>query len=293
MARAQQASSIEQARLFQNTPTATNLSVNADGTPLPDADTEASSDDSFGTQVILKKRERIRTVFLTGDTSVFFTDNAALTRHDKIDDVFFVTNVGLSWTPRLNPHLEAQLAARGSIFRYGSTSSLDFENLGLGAALFWNPEHFCDVSFFARYDFIELLDRRSEEIFRDHEFTVGAQKIFAVGKAQTFALGVTGMGGIADPSFAQRQTASVFAGYHWQITPKLDTDIFYRFSAYFYDRADRMDCNHIISGSIRYRVSQYADLNAFVSFGGNRSDTAGFAYNVVTAGGGVGLTVRF
>src|ERR1700694_2851484 len=122
IAHAQQTSSIEQARLFQNTPATS--SVNADGTLLPDSDTEASSDDSFGTQVILKKRERVRTVALTGDTSIFFTDNAALTRHDKIDDVFFVTNVGLSWTPQINPHLEAQIAARGSIFRYASTSSL-------------------------------------------------------------------------------------------------------------------------------------------------------------------------
>lgn len=291
MARAQQASSIEQARLFQNTPTTS--SVNADGTALPDADTEASSDDSFGTQVILKNRERIRTFTLAGDTSIFYTDNAALTRHDKIDDVFFVTNAGLSWTPRINSHLEAQLAARASIFRYGSTSSLDFENLGVGGALFWSPEHFCDVAFFARYDFIELLDRHSKEILRDHEFTVGAQKIFPVGKSQAFTLGVTGMGGIADPSAAQRQTAGIFAGYHWQITPKLEAELFYRFSAYFYDRADRMDCNHIVSGSVRYRISRYADLNAFVSFGGNRSDTAGFDYNVVTAGGGVGFTVRF
>ena len=292
MARAQQAPSIEQARLFKNTPAA-NSAVNADGTALPDADTEASSDDSFGTQVILKKRERVRTIFLTGDTSAFFTDDAALTRSDKIDDVFFVTNLGLSWTPRVNPHLEAQLAARGSIFRYGSTSSLDFENLGVGAAVFWNPEHFCDVSFFARYDFIELLDRHSEEILRDHEFTVGGQKIFAVGKSQAFTLGVTGMGGIADPSAAQRQQVGVFAGYHWQITRQFEAELFYRFSAYFYDRADRMDCNHIVSGSVRYRVSRYADLNAFVSFGGNRSDTAGFDYNVVTTGGGAGFTLRF
>jgi hypothetical protein len=291
MARAQQASSIEQARLFQNTPTTS--SVNADGTALPDADAEASSDDSFGTQVILKKRERVRTVALTGDTSAFFTDNAALTRHDKIDDVFFVTNLGLSWTPRINSRLEAQIAARSSIFRYASTSSLDFENLGAGAALFWSPEHFCDIGFFARYDFTELLDRHSSEIFRDHEFSVGAQKIFVVGKSQSFTLGVTGMGGIADPSSVQRQTAGLFAGYRWQITSRLDAEVFYRFSAYFYDRADRMDCNHIVSGSVRYRVSRSADLNAFVSFGGNRSDTSGFDYNVVTAGGGVGFTVRF
>ena len=36
-----------------------------------------------------------------------------------------------------------------------------------------------------------------------------------------------------------------------------------------------------------------ADLNGFVSFGSNRSDTAGFDYDAVTAGGGIALTFRF
>ena len=204
--------------MFQSTP---NSTVNADGMELAVDESEASSDDSFGTQVILKQRERPKTLLLTGDVSVFYTDNAALTPNDKIDDVFFVTNAAASWTPRINPQLEAQLNAHASIFRYGRTSVLDFENLGLGAALFWSPEHFADIALFARYDFIELLDRHSDEILRDHEFTIGGQKIFAVGRSQSFTLGALVMGDIAEPSSAQRQQAAIFAGYHWQIYPRL------------------------------------------------------------------------
>jgi len=291
-AQAQQpASSIERARLFQNTP---NSTVNADGMALATDESEASSDDSFGTQVILKKRERPKTFSLTGDVSVFFTDNAALTPNHKIDDVLFVTNAGASWTPRINPQLEAQLNAHASIFRYGSTSALDFENLGLGAALFWTPQHFTDIALFARYDFIELLDRHSSEILRDHEFTVGGQKIFAVGKSQSFfTLGASVTGDIAEPSSAQRQMAAIFAGYHWQISRAFEAELYYRAAGYFYNHADHTDCNQAVSGSLRYRLSRNADLNGFVSFSSNRSDKSRFDYNSVTSGGGIGLTIRF
>ena len=287
----QPASSIERARLFQNTP---NPTVNADGMALATDESEASSDDSFGTQVILSKRERPKTVSLTGDASVFFTDNAALTPNGKIDDVFFVTNAGASWTPRINPRLEGQLNAHASIFRYGSTSALDFENLGLGAALFWSPEHFADIALFARYDFIELLDRHSNEILRDHEFTVGGQKIFAVGKSQSFfTLGASVTGDIAEPSSAQREMAAIFAGYHWQITRAFEAELYYRAAGYFYNHAHHADCNQAVSGSLRYRLSRNADLNGFVSFSSNRSDNSRFDYDAVTAGGGIGLTIRF
>jgi hypothetical protein len=287
----QPSSSIERARLFQNTP---NSTVNADGMELPVDESEASSDDSFGTQVILKKRERPKTVSLTGDTSVFFTDNAALTPNDKIDDTLFVANAGASWTPRINSQLEAQLNAHASIFRYANTSALDFENLGLGAALFWTPQHFADVSLFARYDFTELLDRHSAEILRDHAFTVGGQKIFAASNSQSFfTLGASVTGDIADPSSAQRQVAAIFGGYHWQITRNFEAELYYRLAGYFYNHADHADCNQIVSGNVRYRISRNVDLNGFVSFSSNRSDTSRFDYDAVTAGGGIAVTVRF
>src|SRR5450631_3148409 len=134
-AHAQQAvSPIEQARLFEELPTSTNTEVHAND--------DTTSDDSFGAQLILKSQPRIPTFVVTGDASVFYTNNVALTRRDKIDDTFFVTNAGVSWTPLIAPRLEAQIAAHGSIFRYDSTSALDFENLGLGAGLSWNPDHF-------------------------------------------------------------------------------------------------------------------------------------------------------
>ena len=291
---AQQAnSSIDRARLFRTTAGSTNPAVNADGMALAEDQGEASSDDSFGEQVILKKRERVPTVVVGGDASIFYTDNAALTPDHTIDDAFVVANAGISWTPRINPQLEAQLSGHASIFRYNSTSVLDFENLGAGAALFWTPEHCKDVSFFARYDLIELLDRHSDEILQDHEFSFGAQKIFPVGKAQTLTLGVVASAGITIPASEQRQQLAIFGSYRWQLTKALDAEVSYRLAGYYYNHADRTDGNQVAAANLRYRISRYADLNAFVSFGSNRSDRSRFDYNAVTGGGGIALTFRF
>jgi hypothetical protein len=287
----QTVSPIEQARLFEKLPTATNTAVNANGMALGYDD--ATSDDSFGTQVILKSQSQIPTFVMTGDASVFYTNNAALTRRDKIDDTFFVANAGVSWTPLIAPHLEAQMAAHGSIFRYDSTSVLDFENLGLGAGLFWTPDHFAGVGLFAHYDFTELLDRHSEEILRDHEFTIGAQKIFPLGRAHAFVAGASLTAGVAEPESAQRDQAGMFLAYRLQATRSLGVELLYRFAGYFYNDPGRIDRNQILTASVRYRLREWADINAFFSFAGNRSDDSAFNYDAAAGGGGLSATIRF
>jgi hypothetical protein len=284
-------SPIEQARLFEELPTATNTAANVTGRALGDDD--STSDDSFGTQVILKSQPRIPTFTVTGDASVFYTNNAALTRRDKIAETFFVANAGVSWTPVIAPHLEAQIAAHGSIFRYDSTSVLDFENLGLAAGLSWNPDHFAGVTLFAHYDFTELIDRHSEEILRDHEFTIGAQKVFPLGRAQALVAGTTVVADAAEPDSAQRHQAGVFLAYRLQATHKLSAEVLYRFAGYFYNDTDRVDRNQLLTASVRYRLREWADINAFFSFAYNRSNNSVFDYDAVANGGGLSATIRF
>jgi len=291
-ARGQQAvSPIEQARLFQELPTTASTAVDANGMAVGDDDT--SSDDSFGKQLILKSQPRVRTFVISGDASVFYTDNVALTRRDKIADAFAVANAGVTWSPRINSHLEAQFGAHASIFRYNSTSALDFENLGLGAGLFWSPDHVAGISFFGRYDFIELLNRHSEEILRDHEFTLGAQKIFAFGRAHSLVAGAAVMAGLSTPHSAQRDQAGIFLAYRLQVTRSLEVEILYRFAGNFYNDSGRVDRNQVLSATVRYRVREWADINAFFSLADNRSDDSAFDYDAAVNGGGVGVTIRY
>jgi hypothetical protein len=289
---AQQAvSSVEQARLVKDLPTSTNRALEPNG--LAPGDEDATSDDSFGEQVVLQRQPRIRTFVITGDASVFYTNNAALTPHDRIDDALFASNAGVSWTPQIAPHLEAQLAAHGSIFRYDKTSELDFQGLGFGAGLFWTPDHIAGVALFAHYDFVELIDRHSEEILRDHELTIGAQKIIPLGRAHAFVVGANLMAGVAAPESAQRDQAGLFLAYQLQATRSLGVEVVYRFAGYFYNDPGRTDRYQFLSVSARYQLLKWADINAFFSFADNRSDDTAFNYDAVTNGGGLSATIRF
>ena len=286
----QAASPIEQARLFKEVPTSTNREVQANALV---GDDDTTSDDCFGEQVILQSPPRIRTFAVSGDASVFYTNNAALTPHNRINDVFFVSNAGISWTPQIAPHVEAQVAAHSSIFRYDKTSELDFEGLGLGAGLSWSPDHVGGVALFAHYDFIEMIDRHSEQILRDHEFTIGAQKLFPLGRAQAFVAGVSLMAGVAVPESAQRDQAGLFMSYQLQATRSLGLEFLYRFAGYFYNDPRRTDRNQFLSVSAHYRLLEWADINAFFSFAANRSDDSAFSYDAATSGGGLSATIRF
>jgi hypothetical protein len=292
-AAAQQAiSSIEQSRLFQQTPAPTSTNVTADGMALP-ASGSTSDDDSFGDQVILKSQPRLPTFVVSGDASFFYTDNVALTGHDRRDDTFLVGRVAAVWMPRIAPTLEAQVSASASTFRYNNTSELDFTNLSLGAGLSWTPQNLRGVVLFARYDFIELLNRHSDEILQGHEFTVGAQKVFALGRSHAISVGAFAMVGFANPDEAQRDQVGVFAGYRLMLTRAFEADVQYRLAGQFYNDAERNDLNQVLSLNLRYRITPWAEANASFSFGNNRSDHSVFDYNVVNTGAGVGLSVRF
>jgi hypothetical protein len=282
---------VERARLLQKTPGTTPEAVSSDEvTASPESSTE---DDSFGRQLILKKKERPRPFTLSGDAGTFFTNNAALIRHDKQSDFFFMANAGLSWNGQLAKDVTLQLGGQASAFRYARMSSLDFESLGAGAGISWTPARLSGVSFSARYDFIELLNRHSREVLSDHEWTLAAQKTFSLGGPHALTLGVVGMAGLTDPHSAQRDLAGGFARYHLQITRRLDTDLSYRLSPYFYNSGGRTDVNHVASWNVRYRVSPAVELNGFVSYASNRSNRRAFNYDAVTTGLGVGVVIRF
>ena len=284
---AQNDPAIEQARLFQRPAAVTNSGVTADGMALGEA--TPSTDDSFGDQVILKSQPRPRLFTLTGDATIFYTDNVALTRRGTRDDTFFVIHAGGSWTPHLGPNLDGQIGASVSTFRYNDTSALDFTNLGFGTGLFWNPPSLHGIGVFARYDFIELLNRHGNEILQDHEFTLGAQKVFALGRSHAITIGGTAMAGISDPRPAQRDQVGMFVGYQLQLTRTLDTEISYRPAVHFYNSNGRVDLNQVVSWNLRYRITPWAEANGFLSFGSNRSDRSVFDYDVFTAGAGVAV----
>jgi len=291
---AQEANSvIEQSRLFQSSRQTTGTAVDANGMAVALPENAQPEDVSFGKQQILKAEEKIPEFSISGDASVFYTSNVALTRRDEVGDVFFAGDAALSWTPRINNELQLQAGARASMFRYDDTSELDFESLGAGVGVFWTPRWAWGVGLSARYDFTELLDRHSNELLEDHEFSLVAQKIVVLGRSHALSFGAIGSVGISDPFAQQRDQIAGVIGYHLQLTRYFGTDFGYRLAGYFYNEAGRTDFNQILSLAGHCRLTRWATLEGFVSWATNYSNKEAFKYDVFSTGGGLSVIVRF
>lgn len=284
---------VETSRLFERTAPPTGGMVTPDGMGLPEGETTASEDESFGAQQILKAQQKIPDFVLGGSVSDFYTNNVALTRSHTISDSFLVGAAFFNWTPRINPELQFQFGAATSIFRYWDTTPLDFENIGTGIGLLWTPQNFWGIGILGRYDFTELLDSASREILQDHEFSVALQKLLVLGRSHALTFGVIGSAGISDPYFEQRDQIGFAVGYHLQLTRQLGSDLGYRLSGYFYNKGGRDDLNQVISLGLHYYITPWASVDSFLTGAVNSSNRSAFRYDVISTGGGAGLTVRF
>lgn len=284
---------VETSRLFERQPPPTGGMVTPDGMALPEGENAASEDESFGAQQILKTQQKIPEFTLGGSISSFYTNNVALTQSHTISDSFVVGAAFFNWTPRINPELQFQFGAGASIFRYWDTTPFDFENIGTGVGLLWTPRNFWGIGILGRYDFTELLDSASNEILQDHEFSVALQKLLVLGRSHALTFGVIGSAGISDPSVEQRDQLGFAVGYHLQLTRQLGSDLGYRLSGYFYNKGGRDDLNQVFSLGLHYYVTPWASVDSFLTGAVNSSNRSAFRYDVISTGGGAGVTVRF
>jgi hypothetical protein len=295
IARSQQAdSSITQARLFPNPTAPGSTSVDANGTALPEEESASESgDDSFGAQIILKNQERRRIYTVFADVSAFHTNNVDLNASGSRSDSFLVANVGTAWRPAIRPDLIADFSGGMSVFRYDRASELDFEKLWLGVGLSWAVPRAPGVMVFGRYDFSEVLDGSSNELLQDHEFSVGAQKIFVLGRSHYLATGLTGILGLSTPRSEQRDQAAIHAAYHLQVTRSFDVDLLYRYAAQFYNEGGRIDRNQTLSLALGIAATRWLRVAGLISAARNDSNQNAFEYDVFNVGGGVKLEVTF
>ncbi|MGI8430887.1 MAG: hypothetical protein ACR2MW_01155 [Chthoniobacterales bacterium] len=283
---------IDQARLFQGTPESPAVAVDANGNAIVPSG-ESSSDDSFGAQVLLKDQAKVRSFSLSAGANGYYTSNVALTRRGARGDTFVIADASGSWSRALKPELELLIGLQASTFRYQDTSQLNFNSLGGGGGLSWTPRRWPGVNLFGRYDFTELLNRDGNEVLRDHQFSVGAQKVFALGRAHAFTVGLVGSVGISAPFAAQRDQVGPFVAYQLRLTRSFETSVSYRLGYQIYTSGNRQDLNQVFSWSLRYHFNDWADAAASFSLGGNRSNVSVFDYDVISSGVGLSFSTRF
>jgi len=288
----QAVSAINQSRLFTAPNTSAGDSFQTDQDQTTEQSTRAG-DESFGTQLILKNQERPRSFTAFGDVSVFYTNNVDLTPDKMRSDEFVVANTGVAWRPIISRGLLADVSVATSIFRYDRASELDFERISAGTGLNWVVPKGYGIVVFGRYDFTELINRHSDELLQDHDFTLGAQRTFAFNRSNFLTVGLSGIAGISTPHSQQRDQVAAFAAYHLQISRSFSADLLYRDAGQFYADAGRIDNNQTVSLALGVAVNRWLRVEGIWSGAKNDSNRSAFSYDVLNGGGAVRMNVKF
>ena len=285
---------VEQARQFQPASSNSVREQHSTATGAMDLTPAGAEDDSFGVQALLKNQERERAFRGFAEITGFVTNNVALTHKAETSDTFLIATFGMEYRKKLTAELELDASFRGGLFRYNKVSALNFISIDTGAALTWHAQALWNLDFTAGYNFTDLInDRQGDSFFQNHAITLAVQKTIPLSRAHYFYAGASALFGFADPVVEQRDEYALFAGYHLQATRHLDADLLYRYARYVYSKNGRDDDNQAITLSARYAVRDWVSVFASTFAGFNRSNYTVFDYNVVNAGVGLGVSVKF
>ena len=285
---------IEQARQFEPVGTAANR---AGRTPLPVSARPVENvedTENFGVQQLLREEAEPRPFQAFAEVAAFVTNNVALTPRDTLADAFLVATFGMSYKRPLTRGLAFDAGAQVSTFRYDDFPQLSFQSIDAGLGLTYHAEPLGGVDFFARYNYNELIgDESGEAFFHNHTLALGLQKSVVISPAHSVFAGVSGLLGFADPKSAERSEIAAYAGYHVNVTRKLDGGLLFCSALYLYTEDHRRDWNQTLSLGLRYRVTEWFSASVSSYFGWNRSNRSAFEYDVVNGGGAVTLSVQF
>jgi hypothetical protein len=275
---------VEQGQRFRPDGAAVQEAIEGSAAGPTELASSSPGDPDLGEQVILKRRDKTTPFSAFASITGFYTNNAALTNADQVDDFFFVGEVGVSYQPRITRDLVAEITVRQAAFRYAKFDELDFESLNTGAGLTYVVRPLGGIALTARYNYNRLTDgSEHDEFFKNQTLTLGVLKSFELSKAHYIYLGYSTIFGWSDPVAPQRDEHGVFLGYHLNLTRALSGGLFYRLALFDYLEG-RDDWNQTLAVSLKWEVTRWFNIAATASGGFNESNRDVFDYDVFNAG---------
>ena len=257
-----------------------------------------SGDADLGIQSLLKvgaPRPQPWSIFADG--GFVNTTNVALTKRNNQDDTFAVSEVGIGYETHLRDDLAVSATVREQYFAYDRFDQLDFGALNVGLGLTYSlPQKLLGGGWLVSTQLgYTRLTRRGfdNEFYRSGTLSFGAQKLFAIGRAQLISVGGDVLLGISVPHLPQREEFGLSGAYVIQLTRHLSLQVGTRLAYYDYADADRNDFNWALSGGATYAFTSWCSIGATISGSLDRSDHAVFDYNVLNSGGSVFFRLKF
>ena len=268
-----------------------------------------TGDADLGVQQILKEKKKERPLTFFSDYSCFYTDNAAMTAANPFFDFMQVGTVGASYQHTFTPLFFGDVTYRHQFFRYSNHTDLAFDVTNPSCGLTYVAKDWWELAFYTRYDYTRLTYGNSDneplggaegtEFYKNHDVTIGLQKMFELSKAQHIYAGTAAKFGMTDyrePDQVdpQRYEYSATAGYTLDVSRWFQTGVNYRYAYNDYImQSGRADGNQVVSNNYAFKLTEWATINLSWSFTQNISNRSERNYRNLSAGGGLAMNVRF
>jgi hypothetical protein len=254
-----------------------------------------SGDNDLGVQAILNAPVKPEPWSLFADGSFLFTSNVALTHRHAQSDVFFVGEGGIGYDWKVSPDVTVSASAREQYFAYNKYTDLDFGSIDFGLAISYVAHELDDIVLSAQLGFTRLTHRSvvDNEFYRNGGLSLGAEKTWALGRAQAISTGGDIELGVSIPHVAEREEFGLSTAYTLQCTRMISLQAGVRAAYYLYADSGRQDFNLTGSGGVTCAVTPWCSLGATLSGTLDRSNREVFAYDVLNTGVTVFFRLRF
>lgn len=247
----------------------------------------------LGVQVIMKRKEEEQPFRFFADVAGFYTDNVALTDKNHQGDSYLFADVGFTFEKHIASEVSVEATVRQGFFRYGSFSSLDFEDFNAGTGITWQASKLWNLAFFGRYNFERFTHGNlSSDFFTNNTLTVGVQKTFIYNQYNYSYVGYSSVFGWATPSYSQRDEHGLFGGIHYNFNRNIYVELYDRAALFNYD-IGRTDFNNTVVATVGYIFNDRARVTASFSYVTDTSNHSVYNYDALTTGGGVALQLKF
>jgi len=250
-------------------------------------------DNDIGEQLILREREKLKTLFFTADAFLFWTDNAAHVAAGEQEDTFWGSRVAVNWQPRITNKLFGDVGLAQSWFRYDQFDALNFESLEATAGLVYVEPRLANTAFFLQYEYGRLT-HEFDALMNSHSLRVGAQKVFLINWRNSISLGLTGDFDLATDVDTLKRNEYIFdAAWLYKATRTVDLTLSYRYTYFDYAQGGRNDSFHGFGFNVIYSPRKWLQLYLGIAYSLNDSNLDVFEYEALNLGGGLGLRIKF
>jgi hypothetical protein len=254
-----------------------------------------SGDNDLGVQAILNAPVKPEPWSIFADGGFLFTSNVALTHRHTESDVFFVGEGGVGYDWKVSPELTVSASGREQYFAYNKYTDLDFGSIDFALAISYVAHELDDIVLSAQLGFTRLTHRSivDNEFYRNGGLSLGAEKTWALGRAQAISTGGDIELGVSVPHVAEREEFGLSTAYTVQCTRMISLQAGVRTAYYLYADSGRQDFNLTGSTGLTLAVTPWCSLGATFSGTLDRSNHEVFAYDVINTGVTVFFRLRF